>query len=249
MAKTRKVRKKRNLVKKHKSRRYAKGKNDEIYFLLKTMLNDVHTRTYRQEFVDPGNPSLASQIVSHLVPKESEIPMDRAEGAPPRYYNYREARLFSLDPSHFTRYEHGIYDPLFDPMVLNASDRQKYTEGMRAFSNSSNIWPNDTSEAIFYMTLWKADRTIKFRGRFLPRYPNDPRAVPARAKYMEALQNRKELISRHITHFMELYEPIFKLYEIENYQRFMTNAIDIKLAELGNWIKILKGLRDAWLPY
>jgi hypothetical protein len=31
------------------------------------MLNDVHSRTYGQEFVDPGNPSLVSQIVSHLV--------------------------------------------------------------------------------------------------------------------------------------------------------------------------------------
>jgi hypothetical protein len=73
--------------------------------------------------------------------------------------------------------------------------------------------------------------------------------VSARAKYMQALQARKELINSHITHFMEYYEPMFKLYEIENYQRFMTNAIDIKLVELGNWIKILTGLRDAWLPY
>jgi hypothetical protein len=48
---------------------------------------------------------------------------------------------------------------------------------------------------------------------------------------------------------MELYEPMWKLSEIEDYERFMTNAIDIKRVELGNWIKILKGLRDAWLPY
>jgi hypothetical protein len=249
MAKTKKVGKKRKLVKKYNSRRYAKGKKDEISFLLKTMLDDVHRRTYGRPFYDPGNPSVVSHIVSHLLLKESDIPMDRTEGAPPRYYNYRDAFIMSLDPSHFTRYEHGIYDPQFDPMVLNASDRQKYTEGMRAFSNSSNIWPNDTSEAIFYISLWKADRTIKFRGRFLPRYPNDPRTVPARARYMEALQNRNELITRHINHFMELYEPMWKLSEIEDYERFMTNAIDIKRVELGNWIKILKGLRDAWLPY
>jgi hypothetical protein len=249
MAKTKKIGKKRKLVKKHNSRRYAKGKKDEIAFLLKTMLNDVHTITYGRQFYDSGHPSLVSHIVSHLLFKESEISMDRPEGAPPRYYNYRDAFIMSLDPSHFTKYEHGIYDPLFDPMVLNASDRQKYTEGMRAFSNSYNIWPNDTSEAIFYMSLWKADRTLKFRGHFLPRYPNDPRAVPARARYMQALQARKDYITSHITHFMEHYEPMFKLFEIENYQRFMTNAIDIKLVELGNWIKILKGLRDARLPY
>jgi hypothetical protein len=71
MAKTRKVGKKRNLVKNHKSKRYAKGKKHELSFLLKTMLNDVHSRTYGQEFVDPGNPSLVSQIVSHLVENES----------------------------------------------------------------------------------------------------------------------------------------------------------------------------------
>jgi hypothetical protein len=46
MAKTKKFRKRRKLIKKHESRRYAKGKKDEISFLLKTMLNDVHKRTY-----------------------------------------------------------------------------------------------------------------------------------------------------------------------------------------------------------
>ena len=78
MAKTRKVGKKRNLVKNHKSRRYAKGYDkayvekekayeEAVSALLSKKLNDVHLRTYGQEFFDPGNPSLASQIVSHLV--------------------------------------------------------------------------------------------------------------------------------------------------------------------------------------
>jgi hypothetical protein len=77
MTKTRKVGKKRKLVKKHNSRRYAKGKKDEISFLLKTMLDDVHTRTYRQGFVDPGHPSLVSHIVSHLLPSEEDRQLEK----------------------------------------------------------------------------------------------------------------------------------------------------------------------------
>jgi hypothetical protein len=79
MTKTRKVGKKRNLVKNHKSRRYAKGYDkayvkvyeeeekayeEAVSALLSKKLNDVHLRTYGQEFADP---SLVSQIVSHLV--------------------------------------------------------------------------------------------------------------------------------------------------------------------------------------
>jgi hypothetical protein len=77
MAKTKKFRKKRKLVKKHESRRYAKGKKDVISFFLKTMLNDVHKRTYGQEFVDPGNPSLVSHIVSHLLPSEEDRQLEK----------------------------------------------------------------------------------------------------------------------------------------------------------------------------
>jgi hypothetical protein len=68
MKKTRKFGKHRNLVKKHKSRRKAKGKTYEeaVSALLSKKLNDVHSRTYGQEFVDPGDPSLVSQILSHL---------------------------------------------------------------------------------------------------------------------------------------------------------------------------------------
>ena len=66
MAKTKKVGKRRNLKKKQKSRRHAKGKEHEVLFLLKTKLNDVHLRTYGQEFYDNGNPSVVSQILSHL---------------------------------------------------------------------------------------------------------------------------------------------------------------------------------------
>jgi hypothetical protein len=68
MAKTRKVGKRRNLVKKHKSRRKAKGKayEEAVSALLSKKLNDVRLATYGQEFVDPGDPPLVSQIVSQL---------------------------------------------------------------------------------------------------------------------------------------------------------------------------------------
>jgi len=62
---TRKV-KSRNLRKKQKSRRQAKGYEEAVSALLSKKLNDVHLRTYGQEFHDPGNPSLVSQIFSHL---------------------------------------------------------------------------------------------------------------------------------------------------------------------------------------
>jgi len=89
MAKTRKVGKKRNLVKNHKSRRYAKGYDkayvkayeekekayeEAVSALLSRKLNDVHLRTYGQEFDDPGDPSLVSQIVSHLVENKRAAP-------------------------------------------------------------------------------------------------------------------------------------------------------------------------------
>jgi len=68
MAKTRKVGQRRTFVKKHKSRRKAKGKayNEAVSALLSKKLNDVHSRTYGQEFFDPGDPSLVSKIVSQL---------------------------------------------------------------------------------------------------------------------------------------------------------------------------------------
>jgi len=77
MAKTKKVGKKRNLIRNHKSRRYAKGKKDEISFLLKTMLNDVHTRTSGQQFYDSGNPSVVSQIVSHFLPIKQDRQLEK----------------------------------------------------------------------------------------------------------------------------------------------------------------------------
>ena len=46
MARTKKVKQRRNLRKKQRSRRLGRGKEHELPFLLKTMLNDVHLKTY-----------------------------------------------------------------------------------------------------------------------------------------------------------------------------------------------------------
>jgi hypothetical protein len=65
MAKTRKFGKRRNLVKKHKSRRKAKGKayEEAVSALLSKKLNDVHLATYGREFYEPA---LVSTIASQL---------------------------------------------------------------------------------------------------------------------------------------------------------------------------------------
>ena len=71
MHKTRKLGIQKQVRKKQKSKRRGRGK-DEVPFLLKSMLNDVHLRTYNQEFADNGNPSLVSHILQYL-PKASVI--------------------------------------------------------------------------------------------------------------------------------------------------------------------------------
>ena len=56
-------------IQKHKSKRHGRGKEgkeSEVPFFLKSMLNDVHLRTYSQEFADNGNPSLVSYILQEL---------------------------------------------------------------------------------------------------------------------------------------------------------------------------------------
>ena len=65
MRKTRKLVIQKQVRKKQKSKRRGRGIN-EVPFLLKSMLNDVHLRTYKQEFADNGNPSLVSHILQEL---------------------------------------------------------------------------------------------------------------------------------------------------------------------------------------
>ena len=81
MAKTKKVRQRRILVKKQKSRRQAKGYEQMVPAYLSKMLNKVSKDTYDQEFVDNGNPSVVSRILSHLPKKGVKGAIHRADKA------------------------------------------------------------------------------------------------------------------------------------------------------------------------
>ena len=69
MQKTRKVSKQKQFRQKHKSKRLAQGKEDMVSVWLKKKLNDVHVKTYGQEFAD-NDGDITSNILSYL-PKAS----------------------------------------------------------------------------------------------------------------------------------------------------------------------------------
>jgi len=81
MAKTRKVGKRRNLRKKQKSRRQAKGYEQMAPAYLSKMLNKVSLDTYNREFVDNGKPSVVSRILSHLPKRDVKGAIYRADKA------------------------------------------------------------------------------------------------------------------------------------------------------------------------
>ena len=78
MHKTRKLGIQKQVKKKQKSKRRGRGIN-EVPFLLKSMLNDVHLRTYNQEFADNGNPSLVSHILQYLPKASVTIALQKPE--------------------------------------------------------------------------------------------------------------------------------------------------------------------------
>ena len=63
MRKTRKLGIQKQVRKKQKSKRRGRGKEDEVPFLLKSMLSNVHLKTYGQEFTDQA---LVSYILQDL---------------------------------------------------------------------------------------------------------------------------------------------------------------------------------------
>jgi len=83
MAKTKKVGKRRNLRKKQNSRRQVKAKGYEqmVPAYLAKMLNKVSLDTYNREFVDSGNPSVVSRILSHLPKRDVKGAIHRADKA------------------------------------------------------------------------------------------------------------------------------------------------------------------------
>ena len=78
MHKTRKLGIQKQVRKKQKSKRRGRGIN-EVPFLLKSMLSDVHLRTYNQEFADNGNPSLVSHILQYLPKASVTIALQKPE--------------------------------------------------------------------------------------------------------------------------------------------------------------------------
>ena len=78
MHKTRKLGIQKQVRKKQKSKRRGRGIN-EVPFLLKSMLNDVHLKTYNQEFADNGNPSLVSHILQYLPKASVTITLQKPE--------------------------------------------------------------------------------------------------------------------------------------------------------------------------
>ena len=81
MAKTRKVKQRRHLRKKQKSRRRAKGYEQMVPAFLSKILNKVSLDTYNREFVDNGNPSVVSRILSHLPKRDVKGAIYRADKA------------------------------------------------------------------------------------------------------------------------------------------------------------------------
>jgi hypothetical protein len=81
MAKTRKVGQRRNLRKKQKSRRRAKGYEQMVPAYLSKMLNKVSLDTYNREFVDSGKPSVVSRILSYLPKRDVKGVIYRADKA------------------------------------------------------------------------------------------------------------------------------------------------------------------------
>ena len=67
MRKTRKLGIQKQVRKKQKSKRRGRGKEDEVPFLIKSMLSNVHLKTFGQEFAEPA---LVSYILQDL-PRES----------------------------------------------------------------------------------------------------------------------------------------------------------------------------------
>ena len=78
MRKTRKLGIQKQVRKKQKSKRRGRGIN-EVPFLLKSMLSNVHLKKYGQEFADNGNPSLVSHILQYLPKASVTIALQKQE--------------------------------------------------------------------------------------------------------------------------------------------------------------------------
>jgi len=136
MAKTRKVVKRRNLRKKQKSRRRAKGYEQMVPAYLSKMLNKVSLDTYNKEFADP---SVVKRILTYLPIRDVKGHIYRSDKADyerrlrealvlnKKILSTQEALIKQLKmsgadgPSNRTR-SRGIYatDPVLEDLELEA---------------------------------------------------------------------------------------------------------------------------------
>ena len=132
MAKTKRNR--RRLRIKQKSRKMkAKGMKEVLSNYLGKILNDVHVRTYGQEFADPGDPSVVSQIISHIPTAETEYKnrLTNALALNTRILAEQKAEIKRLEmsgingPSRRTRHS---TRPTIDPTLLALYLERDYTE-------------------------------------------------------------------------------------------------------------------------
>jgi len=135
MAKTKGV--KRHLRRKQKSRKIrAKGMKKVVSNYLGKILNDVHLRTYGQEFADPGEPSVVSQIMSHIPSAKTEYKnrLTNALALNTRLLAEQKAEIKRLEmsgingPSRRTRSARSGARPTIDPTLLALYLERDYTE-------------------------------------------------------------------------------------------------------------------------
>jgi len=135
MAKTKGV--KRHLGRKQKSRKIrAKGMKKVVANYLGKILNDVHLRTYGQEFADPGEPSVVSQIMSHIPSAKTEYKnrLTNALALNTRILAEQKAEIKRLEmsgingPSRRTRSARSGARPTIDPTLLALYLERDYTE-------------------------------------------------------------------------------------------------------------------------
>ena len=129
MAKTKGVKK--HLRRKQKSRKMkAKGMKNVLNNYLGKILNDVHLRTYGQEFADP---SVVSQIISHIPSAKTEYKnrLTNALALNTRLLAEQKAEIKRLEmsgingPSRRTR---SGARPTIDPTLLALYLERDYTE-------------------------------------------------------------------------------------------------------------------------
>lgn len=135
MAKTKGV--KRHLRRKQKSRKIrAKGIKNVVSNYLGKILNDVHLRTYGQEFADPGEPSVVSQIMSHIPSAKTEYKnrLINALALNTRILAEQKAEIKRLEmsgingPARRTRSARSGARPTIDPTLLALYLERDYTE-------------------------------------------------------------------------------------------------------------------------